>query len=156
MKQATAKDTQLTKVIQVTNTGWPEGKHKCPKEVEEFWNFRSELSVLNGLLFRGERLFVPSVLRPEMLRRIHTGHLGIEKCEKRGRDVLFWPRMNAQIQEMVSKCKICLENAACNQKEPLINQRITSRPWEVIATDLFTLNHKDYLLVVDFYSRYPE
>ena len=116
MKQATTKDTQLTKVIQVTNAGWPEDKYKCPKGVKEFWHFRSELSVLNRLLFRGERLVMPCALRPEMLRRIHTGHLGIEKCKKRGCDVLFWPGMNAQIQEMVSKCKICLANALLTRK----------------------------------------
>ena len=28
--------------------------------------------------------------------------------------------------------------------------------WEVVATDLFTVNRLDYLLVLDFYSRYPE
>ena len=156
MKEATAKDTQLTKVIQTIKDGWPDNKHSLPKGVEEFWNFRSELSVLDGLLFRGEKLVVPKALRQEMLTRIHTGHLGIEKCKRRARDVLFWPRMNAQIEDVVLGCSICSENAIANQKEPLINRKIPFRPWEVVATDLFTVNGLDYLLVVDFYSRYPE
>ena len=156
MKEETAKDTQLTKVIQTIKDGWPDNKHSLPKGVEEFWNFRSELSVLDGLLFRGEKLVVPKALRQEMLTRIHTGHLGIEKCKRRARDVLFWPRMNAQIEDVVLGCSICSENAIANQKEPLINRKIPFRPWEVVATDLFTVNGLDYLLVVDFYSRYPE
>ena len=34
---------------------------------------------------------VPRAMRLEMLNRIHTGHLGIQKCKKRARYVLFWP-----------------------------------------------------------------
>ena len=64
--------------------------------------------------------------------------------------------MNAQIEDVVSGCSICSENAIANQKEPLINRKIPLRPWEVVATDLFTVNGLDYLLVVDFYSRIPE
>ena len=156
MTEATRKDSQLSKVILVTKEGWPVEKHHCPKEIAEFWNHRCELSALDGLVFKGEKLVVPRVMRPEMLRRIHTGHLGIEKCKKRTRDVLFWPGMNAQIQELVSKCVICLESTAANHKEPLINRRITSRTWEAVATDLFVLNGEDYLLVVEYCSRYPE
>ena len=120
--------------IEGTKEGWPEEKHHCSKEIAEFWNHRCELSALDGLVFKGEKLVVPRVMRPEMLRRIHTGHLGIEKCKKRAGDVLFWRGMNAQIQELVSNCVICSESTAANQKELLINRRITSRPWEAVAT----------------------
>ena len=138
MREATRNDSLLSRVILVTKEGWPEEKHHCPKEIAEFWIHRCKLSALDGLVFKGEKLVVPRVMRPEMLRRIHTGHLRIEKCKKRARDVLFWPGMNAQIQELVSKCVICLESTAANQKEPLISRRITSRP-------LFVINGEDYV-----------
>lgn len=52
-------------------------------------NYRDEISVVEGILFKGERLIVPTSLRAEMLKLIHEGHLGIESCRRRAREVLF-------------------------------------------------------------------
>ena len=41
-------------------------------------------------------------------------------------------------------------------KEPLMSASFTSHPWERIATDLFELKGKLYLIVVDCYSRWFE
>ena len=39
-------------------------------------------------------------------------------------------------------------------KEPMIPSRIPSKPWEIVATDLFTWDQCEYLIIVD--SRYFE
>ena len=57
---------------------------------------------------------------------------------------------------MVSKCTTCLEHRKENTKEPMIPFRIPTLPWEVVATDLFTLDNSNYLLIVDYQSRYFE
>ena len=41
-------------------------------------------------------------------------------------------------------------------REPMISSKLPKHPWERIATDLFELNKQSYLLLVDYYSRYPE
>ena len=41
-------------------------------------------------------------------------------------------------------------------KEPLICHEPTSRPWEKVATYIFTLDDKNYLCTVDYYSGYFE
>ena len=38
----------------------------------------------------------------------------------------------------------------------MISSKLPKHPWERIATDLFELNKQAYLLLVDYYSRYPE
>ena len=103
-----------------------------------------------------ESRYVPSTLRKEMLQRIHHGYMGIEKSKRRARDALYWPLINQHITEMVSKCTTCLEHRKENIKEPIIPFRIPTLPWEVVATDLFTLDNSDYLLIVDYQSRYFE
>ena len=42
------------------------------------------------------------------------------------------------------------------RKEPLICHEIPTRPWEEVATDIFTLDDKSYLCTVDYYSGYFE
>ena len=35
------------------------------------------------------------------------------------------------------------------------DKTIPNGPWEEIATNFFTLNQKDYLLICDTFSKYP-
>jgi len=54
---------------------------------------------------------------------------------------------------MVRGCPECAE-AAVPRREPLIT--IPDYQWQLVGTDLFELDKKHYLLVVDYLSRYPE
>lgn len=38
----------------------------------------------------------------------------------------------------------------------MIAHELPERPWQNVATDLFTLENEQYLIVVDYYSRYFE
>ena len=88
-----------------------------------------------------------------MLQRTHQGLMGIEKSKQRARDVLYWPGMNSQISDMISRC---LQHQRQNTKEPMIPSCIPSKPWEVVATDLFTSDKSEYLIIIDYHSRYFE
>ena len=56
---------------------------------------------------------------------------------------------------MVHQCPVCAQEAQ-QQKEPLIKSALPDYPWQVVGTDLFELKGVHYLLVVDYFSRYPE
>uniref|UniRef100_A0A8K9X092 Gypsy retrotransposon integrase-like protein 1 n=1 Tax=Oncorhynchus mykiss TaxID=8022 RepID=A0A8K9X092_ONCMY len=152
----TEKDSQLAHVSKVIQDGWPDERRKCPQSVSEFWNHRDELSQINGIIFKGEKIIIPTSLREEILTKIHAGHTGMEKCKQRARDILFWPGMCKQIEDIVGKCAICLERRPSNTKEPMLPHCIPDRPWQVVATDLFTWNNEDYIVTVGHYSRYFE
>lgn len=65
--------------------------------------------------------------------------------------------MSSQINEHVSKCETCQINASTTSREPLKPHEIPQRPWQKVGTDLFEWKGKPhYLIVVDYYSRYPE
>ncbi|KAJ8030282.1 hypothetical protein HOLleu_26647 [Holothuria leucospilota] len=91
-----------------------------------------------------------------MLKYIHIGHMGIEKFKRRAREAVFWPCMNENIDNLISGCGTCQSPRFSNQKEPLYLSLILKYPWEIVDTDLFHWDNNDYLLVVDYFSRYIE
>ncbi|MGH0128263.1 UNVERIFIED_CONTAM: hypothetical protein FKN15_034099 [Acipenser sinensis] len=148
--EETAKDTMLQTVIANLHQGWSKGS--CA----QYYQIRSELSVVNGLLLRKDRIVIPQSMRQDMLKRIHEGHLGIEKSKRRARDAIYWPGMSLDIERMIGKCETCLKYHKKQAREPMMVADLPTVPWQKVGTDLFHLNGKDYLLVIDYFSNYPE
>ena len=138
IKEATANDPSLKELKDAIKSGWPETKSCTPASIQVYWNVRDELSEVEGVILKNDRILVPSSMRKEMLQRIHQGHMGIEKSKRRARDVLYWPGMNSQISDMISRCTTYLEHQRQNTKEPMIPSRLPHKPWEMVPTDLFT------------------
>uniref|UniRef100_A0A669DK63 Gypsy retrotransposon integrase-like protein 1 n=1 Tax=Oreochromis niloticus TaxID=8128 RepID=A0A669DK63_ORENI len=103
IKAETQKDSSLQRVITLLNGKWPRG------ECKTYYNIRAELSVVNGLLLRQNRVVIPHSLRGDILKRLHERHLGIEKCKRRARTAVYWPGINADIEKMVSTCDTCIK-----------------------------------------------
>ena len=65
MQSSTANDSTLQHLQRVVLNGWPEDKNLLPIEVMPYYQYRSELSVVNGLVFKGDRVVIPSSMRKE-------------------------------------------------------------------------------------------
>ena len=111
--------------------------------ITPYFSMRDELTVQDGLIFRGQRIVIPLRLRREMKKKIHSSHLGTESCLRRARECLYWPGMSAEIKEMVASCETY---ETTPQKESLMPHETPSRPWEQVGVDLFTLDNKCRLL----------
>ena len=140
----------------VVQAGWPESKNDLTEDIKPFFSIRDEITEINGILMKGERVIVPSSLRKEMKTRIHEGHLGIEKYKARARETMFWPRINSEITEMAQRCSACLATRVYQQKEPLISPEIPTKPLQKVGTDLFHFKNNDYLVIIDYFSNHPE
>ena len=64
----TASDLDMQRLIAVIKEGWPDDRSSCPLLVQPFWNYRDGLSVMEGLVFKGERILIPLVLGKDMLK----------------------------------------------------------------------------------------
>ena len=156
MKSATAEDEVLQQLIRFLTDGWPSTRTNIPSAVSHYRKFRDEIYEVDGLLFFGQKLIISQQLRPDILRRIHESHLGMEKCKSRARAVVYWPGMSADIERLVEKCSTCLKHQRSNQKEPLAPHAVPARAWQKLGTDIFEYKSKPYLVIVDYYSKYPE
>ena len=150
------EDHELQELIKVILTGWPEDKSQVPNSAVPYYNVRNELAVQNGVIFQGERVVTPKSLRSDMLQRIHTSHLGIDGCQQRARECLYWPRMSSEVKDYVQQCDVCPSTDSMQQKEPLQPHDVPSQPWAKVAVDLFHLSGQQYLLIVDYFSGFWE
>ena len=77
------------------------------------------------------------------------------RCRLRASSAVWWPGLSKQLTDFIQKCPECTRECKPN-KEPLIPTPLPEYPWQQVATDLFMLKGSDYLVVVDYFSRYPE
>ena len=153
-KRAQSEDPQCQMVLQYCQDGWPSEQDVDPS-VRAYWDVQGELTVGDGLLLRGHRIVVPKALQKETLGKLHSGHQGMVRCRLRAKSSVWWPGLNKQLTDFVHNCPACAQMAR-PKKEPLLPTPLPDYPWQRIATDLFTLSGNDYLVVVDYFSRYPE
>ena len=143
LKTETENDEALHLLKTVIRDGWPEEKQDLPILITPYHSIRDELSIQDGIIFRGERVVVPTSLRTEMKRAVHQAHLGTESCLRRARECLYWPGMNADMKDYISRFERCRNFEISNQKETLMPHELPSRPWEKVGTDLFSLDGRD-------------
>ena len=111
IQRETEADAKLQCLKEIVLRGWPETKPEADPSVAEYWTFRDEISIYNGVSYKGDRVIVPTVLRKKLLSRIHASHQGEQACLRRARDALFWPGMSQQVKDLVSSCSLCADFA---------------------------------------------
>lgn len=99
---------------------------------------------------------VPMTMNRNMLVQLHESHFGIVKTKKRAKKPLYWANMDSDIEKIINACETCQLNAHKNQKEPLIPHSIPDKPFVKLTSDIFEFKSKDYLVVVDYYSKWIE
>ena len=153
-RKAQAADTVCSTLINYCQCDWPK-KHDIPLQLKPYWQARGQLTVHNNLLLYGPRIVIPAPWQKEILSKIHEGHQGIQKCRLRASMSAWWPGISKHIKDLIQQCPTCVKESSPN-KEPLIPTDLPDYPWQKIGTDIFVMNGANYLVAVDYFSRYFE
>ena len=133
-RRAQEQDETCSQVRECCRTSWPK-KQLVPLNLIPYWNARNSLTICNKY---NSRIVVPKLLQQETLERIHSGHLGIEKCKRHTATSVWWPGVMQRITQLVQNCRICAKESR-QGKEPLMTSETPKYPWQVVGTDLFEL-----------------
>ena len=55
---------------------------------------------------------------------------------------------------LIKKCKVCQIYQKQQQKESMIPSHIPIYPFQIVASDIFNWINQDFVMVVDYYSKY--
>lgn len=156
VRSETAKDPCLQKLIEIVHRGWPENKQGLDDDVAPYWDVRETIACTDGILFKGQRVIIPYSMQTSILAILHESHQGMVRTKQLARDLIFWPGLRGQVDDMVSKCSICQQHRNYQQKEQMIPSEVPSRPWSILAMDLFDCKGTKFLIMADYYSEFFE
>ena len=152
------QDDTLSLLKHTIQAGWSEKIQQVPPEIKPYWTFWDDLTIEDGLVLKNTRIIIPTSERNDLLRQIHHGHLGTIKCQLFVKETIYRPGITKDIKDIVQNCETCLKFSANNCKSKLENtlgHEVSVIPWTKLATDVFTFDNENYLLVVDYTSKFP-
>ena len=98
---------------------------------------------------------MPHSKRLETLKVLHLGHYAVDKMQLRALETVYWSGINKDIHKHYKSYKTCIKYSKSQRSEPLQSHPTPEVPWHIVATDLFETKNSNYLLIVEYYSRFP-
>jgi hypothetical protein len=126
--------------------------------LKAYERFKFELSCTSdGIIMRGNQVFIPKVLQKDVLKFAHTGHQGIDKTKRLLRAFVWFDGIDAAVEAMVKNCRKCQCKVKSTHLIPLRMTEMPDGPWENLSVDYYgpPKNGKYLFVVVDEHSRYP-
>ncbi|KAJ8038504.1 hypothetical protein HOLleu_15949 [Holothuria leucospilota] len=163
IQSAVDKDELLStcKRAHAQNT-WHKEIAKAPASIkyqlQRLHNVKNEITVTqSGIVLRDNRIVIPSTLRKRIVQLAHDGHQGIVRTKQLLRQKVWFPGIDAFVEDMIKTCIPCQATYVPHQQPPLNMSPLPESPWSELSADFKELGqNKGYLLVVvDDYSRYP-
>lgn len=131
--------------------GWPKHIKVVPVNLQTYFSQLWFLNESARLLLHGSRIVIPIKMRDEVLACIHEGHQGLSKCRKRAHLSVWWPGISSDLKHKVNQCQI---NTLTQRKELLLVTKLPPGPWRHLGVDLCEAGGHQYLVVLDYYSRF--
>ena len=157
IQKETQLDVELQDLISAIKAQTLDTKDK--PYLAQYKNVFSELSIFENMVVRGHKIVPPVSLRQRAIILAHEGHQGLVKSKSFLRTVMWFPRMDSILEEVIRSCHACQIVTNHPQKEPLNMVPIPEEPWSSLRIDFYGPINKaeEYCLVVqDEHSRYPD
>ena len=103
IKKRTAESDMMHKIIKMIQVGQRNIKDPA---LEPFKFVFPKLTVVDGLVLRGERVVVPNTLQERIVNIAHEGHFGITKAKNLSGSRVWFPKMVKITEEVVRKVRI--------------------------------------------------
>jgi transposase InsO family protein len=159
VSRASDSDDSFTILKAYITGGWPR-KENVDIRVRAYYGVRDELSIENGLIYRGEQVVTPYAVRKDLMAEAHKAHIGSDAMIRKLRELTWWPSMTVSVKDFVKDCVDCqmADKTRKTLRPKLDHVPHPEGPWMTLVTDIVgPFETGDYVLVVvDVYSHFPE
>ena len=69
----TLNDRTLQRIASYITQGWPKSRNHLNPELKPYYNLRDEVTVVNNLILKGNKIVIPSTLIKDKKQILHTG-----------------------------------------------------------------------------------
>ena len=152
VRRAALYDPEYQSLKRTVEEGFPQTKNDTPESIRRYWTVRDRLFVDDGLVVCGCRLVIPQELRKTVLAALHDGHMGKERTKSRARQVVYWPGMDADVENVTRSCLTCQAQLPSQQRETVLHHQPTQRPFQSLDLDFAEHAGRKYLIAVDGFS----
>ncbi len=156
VNEAAAVDEECVALCRLIIDGFPEEKSMLPSNLQSYWGMRDDIYIIENVPFKGHKMLIPKVLRPQVLEGLHAANQGVTGMLANARDHFFWPGLDAAIRQMRSQCRQCNENAPSQHAEPTLITPPPEVPFQQTVADLFSLEGHSFLAYADRFSGWLE
>jgi hypothetical protein len=153
IREETNNDVKLRKLKFNLMNGWNEG---VSKELKHYYEKNDELGIDCGCLLMGDRVIIPSKLKFAVLKVLHQNHMGISKMKIVARKYVYWEGITKDIEKVVQECEVCQKLRKDDQTKIVGSWPEPKFPFDRIHIDFFFFRGREFLILVDAYSRWLE
>ncbi|XP_005093140.1 uncharacterized protein K02A2.6-like [Aplysia californica] len=147
LERETSKDPTLNRVIQYLQGNWPKN---LGDQIKPFYVLRDSLSLANDCIFYGHRVVI------QVLQILHLGHFSMQRMKQLARTAVYWPRIDADIEDVARHCTACNEHQRLPPKQPSHPWITPNEPWSRVHIDhAINFRGHNWLVMVDAFSKYP-
>ena len=118
---------------------------------------REQLNCEHGCITWSNRVVIPPILRDDVLKILHTSHVGMSATKAVARSHVWWSQIDQQIEYMVKSCEQCQKHGKKMPKTFDHPWTRPTRPWQRVHVDFAgPFQGKMWLLLYETYSKWGE
>ena len=155
--QATINDPELQDLARFVTAVNNRRRKDAPASLQQYSNIVDEINLdPRGIILRGQRILIPNTLRKRTVQLAHMGHQGIVKTKELIRALVWFPGIDAMVEDAVARCPACQATTTKPSYTPLNPTPMPEGPWQEVAGDFFgPMEDSTYFFVnIDKYSRW--
>ena len=152
IRVACRADETYHMLIKAVEDGFPPTCHQTAPKIRENWEVRDRLSTEKDLVLLDRRILIPILCCKRVLRCLHSAHQGVTGMRARANVSVYWPGMDAAIQNFHAGCVTCHEISPSQPPDPLILTPSPQWPFQQICMDMFDSEQHMYLACADGFT----